>query len=119
MATRFLTNPDGVSYAVERTGIDELAAMLREQRRFRIEQLRDLDRGSTAGKTPLAEVTAALHDAARSALAEVDAALARIEDGSYGVCVRCQQPILAERLEILPMAARCMHCQRQAECAAD
>jgi DnaK suppressor protein len=48
-------------------------------------------------------------------LTEVGEALKRIEKGAYGICVECQQPIPERRLEILPWAARDIHCQEQAE----
>ncbi len=43
---------------------------------------------------------------------EIDAALARIADGSYGVCARCRGDIPLERLELRPHAATCVACQR-------
>ncbi len=52
------------------------------------------------------------HEHAR--LEEVDAALARVSDGSYGTCTSCGQPIPAERLEARPTAATCIDCARQA-----
>ncbi len=48
-------------------------------------------------------------------LTEVEEALKRLEKGTYGYCVTCKQPIPAKRLEILPWAARDIHCQEQAE----
>jgi RNA polymerase-binding transcription factor len=45
-------------------------------------------------------------------LAAIDAALARVEAGTYGRCTECHQPIGAERLEALPSAALCIDCQR-------
>jgi len=47
---------------------------------------------------------------AREHLAEVDAALARLDAGTYGVCERCRQPIPAGRLEARPTARRCVGC---------
>ncbi len=44
----------------------------------------------------------------------VDAALARIAAGTYGICVTCGQPISAARLEALPAAAHCIECQKKA-----
>jgi DnaK suppressor protein len=41
-------------------------------------------------------------------LSEVEDALKRIENGSYGRCVDCGQPIPEKRLEALPWAARCV-----------
>jgi len=53
----------------------------------------------------------ALRDRATQHLELVDAALARLDDGSYGDCLRCRKPIAAARLEALPWAAHCIECQ--------
>lgn len=57
----------------------------------------------------------ALRDRADQQLALIDAALARLDDGTFGTCVRCGRPIAAERLEALPWAPRCIDCQRLAD----
>jgi DnaK suppressor protein len=54
----------------------------------------------------------ALRDRAESQLTLVDDALARLDAGSFGRCVRCGRPIAPDRLEALPWAARCIDCQR-------
>jgi DnaK suppressor protein len=46
-------------------------------------------------------------------LAEVEEALGRIEQGTYGLCVRCHQPIPEKRLLNIPWAARDVTCQEQ------
>ena len=48
-------------------------------------------------------------------IAEVTAALARLDDGSYGTCLDCATDIPAARLEIRPEAARCVGCQQKAD----
>lgn len=48
-------------------------------------------------------------------IASVKRALARIEDGTYGECVRCGEEIAAARLEARPEAALCIDCARAAE----
>ena len=53
---------------------------------------------------------AALLAAAEDQLRQVDAALDRVAAGSSGRCVRCGQPIAAERLEARPTADRCVSC---------
>jgi DnaK suppressor protein len=53
---------------------------------------------------------AALLGQARDQLAQVDAALARLADGSYGRCTGCGEPIGADRLAARPTAARCIRC---------
>jgi RNA polymerase-binding protein DksA len=54
----------------------------------------------------------ALRDRARQHLELVDAALLRLDEGTFGQCLRCGRPIAAERLEALPWAAHCIDCQR-------
>lgn len=53
---------------------------------------------------------AALVSQARDHLAEIDSALRRLDDGSYGVCETCGQPVGAERLAARPTAATCVRC---------
>lgn len=48
-------------------------------------------------------------------LRDIDAALARIKDGSYGTCSTCGEPISNERLHAVPVAQRCLHCQEVQE----
>ena len=48
-------------------------------------------------------------------IASVKRALARIEDGTYGECVRCGGAIADARLEARPEAALCIDCARSAE----
>jgi DnaK suppressor protein len=43
-------------------------------------------------------------------LGEIDAALARIDAGTYGRCTQCGNDIPAERLELRPFASRCVAC---------
>jgi len=47
---------------------------------------------------------------ARHQLAEVDAARARLADGTYGTCERCGEPIGEGRLEARPTARTCIRC---------
>jgi len=50
-----------------------------------------------------------------SELTDVEAALARIEDGSYGTCVDCGEAIGWPRLNAQPTAQRCITCQEKLE----
>ena len=54
--------------------------------------------------------TAALLSRLRQHLAQIDAALLRLADGSYGTCASCGQPIGAARLTARPVAATCIGC---------
>jgi DnaK suppressor protein len=51
----------------------------------------------------------------RIVLRMVDAALARISDGSFGVCASCGDNISARRLEALPWTQYCLRCQEALE----
>ena len=57
--------------------------------------------------------TAALLARARDQIAEIDAAIGRLGDGTYGSCVRCGQPVGEERLTARPAAATCVACARK------
>ena len=87
----------------------ELRAAIRDRDDITIEQAADeLD----------AVQLAALRDQAISdldrefrMLREVNAALERFEDGSYGVCDECDEEISPRRLDALPWARHCVRCQ--------
>lgn len=49
------------------------------------------------------------------ALGDVEAALRRMEDGTYGTCLHCDKPIDLARLKALPTAALCLDCQQRLE----
>jgi DnaK suppressor protein len=54
----------------------------------------------------------ALREKAEKELELVDAALARLDAGTFGRCLRCGGPIAEGRLEALPWAAYCIACQK-------
>lgn len=54
--------------------------------------------------------TAALIGQARERLSQATSALRRLDDGSYGLCAQCGQPIAAARLAARPTAATCITC---------
>lgn len=58
------------------------------------------------------EIDYSLEENAGNVLAAINAALERIEAGSFGKCVRCGQPIAVERLEAIPYATKCIECKR-------
>jgi len=104
--------------------LSTLREELDEQRRFRSEQLEELaleaaEGVATADQNRL-QVTRALTLAAEWALSEIDSALQRLDEGSYGICERCAEPIPWERLEVLPMSRLCTPCQYLADsCRSD
>ena len=44
-------------------------------------------------------------------LVQIGAALKRIADGEFGICLDCEEPISPKRLAAVPWAAYCLHCQ--------
>jgi DnaK suppressor protein len=59
------------------------------------------------------EHVAALLEQTREHLNQVDVALRRLAEGTYGQCERCGQPIAAGRLEARPTASTCITCASQ------
>jgi len=55
---------------------------------------------------------------ARRRLREIDQALQRMEEGAYGICAVCGQPIDEARLEAFPSAITCIRCQQDQEARA-
>jgi RNA polymerase-binding transcription factor DksA len=52
----------------------------------------------------------ALATTLREQLADVDRALDRLDQGTYGRCTNCNEPIAPERLAAMPATARCIRC---------
>ncbi len=75
----------------------------------RIDGIDDNFADSAAATAERGEVLAFI-DSARERLAAADAALARMDEGQYGVCVDCGAEIPVARLEARPMSIRCVSC---------
>jgi RNA polymerase-binding protein DksA len=71
--------------------------------------------GDVATATFDREMASTLEENSTHVLGEIDAALARIEEGTYGACERCGQPIGEERLDALPWAKLCIDDKRKQE----
>jgi RNA polymerase-binding transcription factor DksA len=56
------------------------------------------------------EFTLSLMEHDGTALEQIEAALVRIEDGNYGVCLECEAKIPKARLEVLPFTPHCVKC---------
>jgi DnaK suppressor protein len=72
----------------------------------------ELDRAQHVSESRLA---AALDAATTEARDQLLHALAVLEDGHYGVCEECEQPIGAARLAFRPESTKCLHCQSAAD----
>jgi len=69
----------------------------------------------TATETYDRELDYTLEENSEHVLADIDAALKRIEEGTYGICTNCGKLIAVERLEALPWATLCIDCKRNRE----
>ena len=92
---------------VSDTDAASLRATLLEHRRARADQIEALLLLSEAGAGGGDRRELVI---ARAVLAEVDAALGRLDDGTYGWCVRCAEPIGVDRLEVAPRSLFCIDC---------
>jgi RNA polymerase-binding protein DksA len=69
----------------------------------------------TATATLGREIDYGLEENSTQVLESIDAALKRIEDGTYGICTNCGKEIAPERLDAYPWASLCIDCKREAE----
>jgi RNA polymerase-binding protein DksA len=69
----------------------------------------------TATVTVDREIDYTLEENSEHVLAEIEGALKRIEEGTFGVCVNCGKPIAEERLAAIPWATYCIDCKRLLE----
>ncbi|MHA6619901.1 TraR/DksA family transcriptional regulator [Pseudonocardia sp. DLS-67] len=119
-----------LSLASSQRPMSALRAELERQRDFRREQLahlvaHDENRTSLAGYGPratdedaagaLREIRALVTDGARKALADIDLALTRMNDGSYGRCRACDGGIAPAVLTAVPATTMCRACQLSVE----
>jgi DnaK suppressor protein len=101
--------------------IDGLTADINEAESAIAERLSDAvgdagdDPADAGAKTFQREHELALTQNARELLAASERALARIDDGTFGVCESCGQPIGKARLQAFPRATLCVTCKQREE----
>ena len=117
----------GTTHAIDNERGDVLRRML-EERRLELQdkmrsireevpaqadEVRDAEEQSVTDFAR--EMDFALMEMKAQTLVRIDEALRRVDDGTYGICVECEQDIPAARLKALPFAVRCVECQARAE----
>jgi len=96
--------------------LDDLLKLSGDRESLEIQQMADpLDQVRLSTDRDMAVET--LNQQARS-IHEIRSALDRIEQGSYGLCERCEEQIPAKRLDALPWARLCVKCQSATEAEA-
>lgn len=106
----------------EKQRVEHALATLRDEHRGSLDD--EVEEVAAASDNHLAETASAtlgreidytLGGNAEQVLFEIDAALRRIDDGTYGICSNCGNEIPRERLEASPWASLCIDCKRRAE----
>ena len=75
------------------------------------------DRCDVAQQETLVQLDLAHRQNGQELLQEIKEARARIESGTYGVCMECEEDIPLKRLETRPTARLCLECQKEHEVA--
>jgi DnaK suppressor protein len=76
---------------------------------------RDIERTDRVQEEAAEVALTALDEQGRREMAAIQAALARIDAGTYGICDTCGETISTARLTAMPMARRCVSCQERLE----
>jgi DnaK suppressor protein len=120
---------------MEKTRYEELKRMLDDRKREILsevqEKIRDvrsesstgkmnevLDSGESSEADIQEDIEFALIQMKAETLSKINEALARLEEGAYGNCFECGEPIAERRLRALPFAVRCKDCEEAREIAA-
>jgi len=105
----------------ERKRVEHALATLRDQHPGTLDDeveetaASDNHMAETATATLGREIDYTLGENSGQVLADIDSALRRIDDGTFGTCVGCGDEIPVQRLEAHPAASHCIDCKRRAE----
>lgn len=99
--------------AALQTRARELARTLAERNQITIERAADAFDASLLASER--ESSARTLEQDFRLLREVEAALGRLRDGTFGICRRCEEEIASKRLQAIPWATYCVPCQEKAE----
>jgi DnaK suppressor protein len=121
------------SVGIDPSRYDELKRMLEARRREIMNEVQGrirgvraegadkphevLDPGETSEADIQEDIEFALIQMKAETLNKVNEALARLEDGRYGICFECGEEIAEQRLRALPFAVRCKDCEEAREVA--
>jgi DnaK suppressor protein len=73
------------------------------------------DIGDMSSTTYNRDVLLNLSEAQRQTVRDIDAALERIAEGEYGICMRCEEEISPRRLAVRPFSRYCIECKTDVE----
>jgi RNA polymerase-binding protein DksA len=92
--------------------VEELDAELADSLRDAAESMYDQHMAETAAITIDREIDLSLEENVRASLVQIERALKKLDNGTYGTCDGCGSPIAEERLESAPFATLCIDCKR-------
>ena len=111
--------------------LQEFEAALLERRRLLMGDFKALEEAETRDTSALSSLSTHLADmgtdsaesdvslgrraSASSEIQDIDDALERIKDGTFGLCESCEKSILKARLEAIPYARLCLACKQEEE----
>ncbi len=93
--------------------VGEVKQMVESSKEMGQDGIQDI--GDEAANIYNKQVLLSLNENERTRLQEVDEALDRIENGTYGICEECGGPISLKRLEVRPVAKYCVPCLTKLE----
>ncbi len=102
---------------------DQLVAQLAELTRHGADTVHDMagapeelpDPNDRATRESALGSALRMRDRDRKLMSKIEAALARIDAGTFGRCTACGEPIAAARLQARPVTELCIECKREAE----
>jgi DnaK suppressor protein len=122
---------NGIAEAFTRGELDQFEALLLERRALLLGDVQALEQEESGDSSGLSHVSTHLADlgsdrassdislgyreSASGEIQDIDEALRRIGEGSYGHCETCDKPISRERLEAIPYARLCLPCKKEEE----
>lgn len=113
--------------AYDKKTLDDIKKQLLERKKELEEELAELyqdkgmvaeqgqDVGDQVQSMSLETLKISLQDTEIAEYNRIRQALAMIEEGTYGICIDCGEPILEKRLKLFPNATRCLVCQEAFE----
>ena len=112
---------DKAQIKVIREALLQKRAAIARQQATQLNELYNPDKHHLADLEEMASDTSdtdslcAMVDLGSSTIEQIDTALQKLDDGTYGMCEMCEEPIHPDRLEVLPFASLCVNCQRKKE----
>src|SRR5688572_32129349 len=94
---------------------EDVQGRIRDARAEDATQRQSVDQGEVSELDTQDEIEFALLQMKADTLNRIDAALRRLDEGSYGNCLQCGDEIAEARLRALPFAVRCKSCEEAVE----